>query len=155
MHKYVRAVSTIAILLASASMLVAQVPEANPFTGTWKLNIAKSEYKPGPAPNSQTVTIAPDGKTTIEEVLSDGTSRTWSFTPSGDSAVPIQGLENSTVITKRTGNVVEYTWNFNGVNLKGRSVLSSNGKTATYTASGTNKEGHPVHNVQLYHRQPS
>jgi hypothetical protein len=55
--------------------------------------------------------------------------------------VPIQGTENSTVVTKGTGNVLDYTWNFNRANLEGRSVLSSNGETATYTLTGTDKEG--------------
>jgi hypothetical protein len=141
-----------AILCGCAAELAAQNTDPDPFIGTWKLNLAKSKYDPGPAPKSQTVTIAPDGKLTVQEVLSDGASRTWFFTPSGDSAVPIQGLDNSTVIFKRTGNVAELIWNFDGVKLKGRSVLSRNGKTVTYTASGTDKDGHPIHNVQLYGR---
>jgi hypothetical protein len=144
------------LLFASAMILVAQqASEANPFAGTWKLNVAKSKFKPGPAPKSTTVTIAQDGKTTVEEVSADGKNTSWSFTPSGDSAVPIQGLDNSTVIAKRTGNVEELTWNFDGVKVKGRSVVSSNGKTVTYTATGTDKEGHPLHNIELFERQSS
>jgi hypothetical protein len=59
------------------------------------------------------------------------------------------GVDNATVIAKRTGNVEELTWNFDGENVKGRSVVSPNGKTATYTATGTEK-GHPLHNVELF-----
>jgi hypothetical protein len=88
-------------------------------------------------------------------VSADGKSSNWSFAPSGDGkSVPIEGLENSTVSEKRTGNVVEHDWKMNGEKLKGRGVLSSNGKTVTYTQNGTDKEGHPVHNVRVYDRQP-
>src|SRR5688572_7394981 len=34
----------------------------DPRTGTWILNVAKSTYKPGPAPKSQTVRIEPSGQ---------------------------------------------------------------------------------------------
>lgn len=144
------AISAIAIVSACATRLAAQATEAGPFTGTWKLNIAKSKFNPGPAPKSQTVTIAPDGKISVEGIESDGKSTSWSFTPSGDTAVPVEGLENTTVIEKRTGNVLEFTWN--GGKVKGRSVLSNHGKTATYTQTGTDKDGHPIHNVQIYDR---
>lgn len=156
MIKYVRISSLIAIAFASATLVAAQATQADPFAGTWKLNLAKSKFNPGPAPKSETVTIAPDGKTTVEGTAPDGaTPSSWSFTPSGDAAVPIQGLDNSTVIAKRTGKISEDTWNFDGASLKGRAVLSSNGKKITYTQTGTDKQGHPIHNVRVYDRASS
>jgi hypothetical protein len=155
MNKYVRVSSLITILFASATLVAAQASQADPFAGTWKLNLAKSKFKPGPAPKSETVTIAPDGKTTVEGETPDGKTASWSFTPSGDAAVSIQGLENSTVICKRTGNVAEDTWNFDGATLKARAMLSSNGKTITYTQTGTDKQGRAIHNVRVYDRASS
>lgn len=152
MSKYARAISVVAIFSACATILAAQAAETNPFVGTWKLNVAKSTFSPGPAPKSQTVTIAPEGKYTINEVLADGTSRNWSFTPSAGGVVAIDGLENSTVSLKRTGNVEELDWSFNGAKTKGRSVLSNNRKTVKYTATGTDKDGHPIHNVSIFER---
>src|SRR5438105_2864171 len=35
---------------------------ADPFMGTWKLNLAKSSYKPGPAPRSVVFTVEPAGQ---------------------------------------------------------------------------------------------
>ena len=32
-----------------------------PFVGTWKLNVAKSKYNPGPPPKSQTYQFEPSG----------------------------------------------------------------------------------------------
>jgi hypothetical protein len=34
----------------------------DPVVGTWKLDVAKSTYKPGPAPKSTTVVVEPAGK---------------------------------------------------------------------------------------------
>lgn len=52
----------------------AQAPD--PFAGTWKLDVAKSTYKPGPAPKSLTVTIEAAGKAfkvAADGVAGDGT----------------------------------------------------------------------------------
>jgi hypothetical protein len=38
----------------------AQTAQNDRFVGTWKLNVAKSKFSPGPPPKSATVTIAPD-----------------------------------------------------------------------------------------------
>src|ERR1700720_3757281 len=46
------------ILLAAAVTLSA----ADPFMGTWNVNMAKSKYSPGPAPKSSTVRYRRDGK---------------------------------------------------------------------------------------------
>jgi hypothetical protein len=156
MRTHARVIPAIAIFFASATILAAQAMESGPFVGTWKLNLAKSKFKPGPAPKSQTVTIAPKGEFTVQEVLSEGTSRTWSFTPSGDSAVPVEGLENTTVLHKRSGHVTEDSWNSkDGAKSKGRGVLSRDGNTVTYTQTGTDKDGRPFHNVTVYERVPS
>ena len=52
------------IALAATCALVlgvgAQAPD--PLVGTWKLDVAKSTYKPGPAPKSATVVIDAAGK---------------------------------------------------------------------------------------------
>jgi len=153
MRKYAYGISLLAILFASATVLVAQTDQANPFTGTWKLNVAKSKFSPGPAPKSQTVTIAPDGKVSIDEVDGEGKTINWSYTPSGDTAVPIEGMENSTVIEKRSGNTVDHTWKFNGGNETGHGVVSKNGKTMKYTLTGTNSQGQKVHEVAIFEKQ--
>ena len=50
------AVCAVALSVSST----AQAPD--PFVGTWKLDVAKSTYKPGPAPKSLTVVIEAAGK---------------------------------------------------------------------------------------------
>jgi len=46
-----------ALVLLSVLALTAVVIAADNNVGTWKLNLAKSAYRPGPAPKSQTLTI--------------------------------------------------------------------------------------------------
>jgi hypothetical protein len=48
---------------------------ADPVIGTWKLNLAKSTFSPGPAPKSQTRTYADSAqgtKLTIKTTAADG-----------------------------------------------------------------------------------
>ena len=43
---------TITLILAMLSISVALRAADDPFVGTWKLNLAKSKYNPGPPPKS-------------------------------------------------------------------------------------------------------
>lgn len=153
MKKYLCVASLASVALASAVLLAAQADQNTPFVGTWKLNVAKSKFSPGPAPKSVTVTIAADGKVSVEEVSAEDKSLTWSYTYSADAAAPIEGMENSTVVEKRSGNTVDHDWKFGDTNMKGHGVLSKNGKTMTYTMTGTDAQGRAIHNVEIYNRQ--
>ncbi len=153
MRKCVYGISIAAVVLASAALLAAQTDQNSPFTGTWKLNVSKSKFSPGPAPKSETVIIAPDGKVSVEEVDAEDKTVNWSFTPSGDTAVPIEGLENATVVSKTSGNMVDHTWKIGSGNETGHGVISKNGKTMKYTMTGTNAQGQRVHNVGIYEKQ--
>ncbi|MBV9158831.1 MAG: hypothetical protein JO097_21405 [Acidobacteriaceae bacterium] len=122
--------------------------------GVWKLNVSKSEFTPGPPPTSATVTIGKDRKISVEEERTDGQKTNYSFTPSEGVAVPITGMENSTLLEKRIDpHTVEHTWNMNGMALNGRGVISDDGKTMTYTLTGTTPDGTAIHNVEIYEKQ--
>ena len=47
-------------IVVGAGVLIAAVlataQSKDPFVGTWRLNVAKSKYSPGPPPKSQTTT---------------------------------------------------------------------------------------------------
>ena len=60
----------------------------DPFNGTWKLNVAKSKYVPGPGPQSLTTTVKVEGDThnvKSEGKTSDGTTIETSFGSSGNA----------------------------------------------------------------------
>ncbi|HEY3458246.1 MAG TPA: hypothetical protein VGK64_26940 [Bryobacteraceae bacterium] len=152
MRKCAYAIWLAAALLASV-VLAAQGEQNSPFTGTWKLNVAKSKISPGPAPKSETVTIAPDRKVSVETVDADGKTINWSYNPAENTAVPIDGMENSTVVEKLSGNTVDHTWKMGNGTETGHGVVSKNGKTMKYTLTGTNSQGQKVHGVYIFEKQ--
>jgi len=90
--KRILAFAAVAIFVsATASRMLAQ----NPALGTWKLNVAKSKYSPGPAPKSMTRTVESAGdkvKYTFEGVAADRSKIAYTFTVAFDGKdYPISG----------------------------------------------------------------
>ncbi|MCU1244029.1 MAG: hypothetical protein JWO71_4755 [Candidatus Acidoferrum typicum] len=90
--KHILAFAVMATLFAAtASSVLAQTPAL----GTWKLNVAKSKYSPGPAPKSMTRTVESAGdkvKYTFEGVAADGSKIAYTFTVAFDGRdYPING----------------------------------------------------------------
>ncbi len=153
MRRYVYRMSLAAALLGSAVLLAAQADQNNPFIGTWKLNVSKSKISPGPAPKSETVRIEPDRKVSVETVGADDKTINWSYMPAENTAVPIEGMENCTVMEKTSGNTVDHTWKMGNGNETGHGVVSKNGKTMKYTMTGTNAQGQREDNVYIFEKQ--
>ena len=148
-----------AFAAALAGAVLAQAPD--PQVGTWKLNLAKSKYSPGPAPTSATTQIEAAGagtKVIVDQSPADGVIRHWEFTANYDGKdVPVTGnnpdadmiartrVDASTVksISKKGGNVTTTQ----------TSAVSSDGKTRTVTTTGTNGAGQTVNNVAVYDKQ--
>ena len=151
-----RRTSLIFLALLIPAALVSQTASKNLAVGTWKLNTAKSKYDPGPVPKSATVTIGEDNKIQFSEETADAKSTSWSVVPTADGTpAPIVGAgENSTLVEKRIdGRHVEHTWKIGSGTQTGKSVLSKDGKTMTYTLTGTGGDGKPVHNVEIFEKQ--
>jgi len=67
-------VGTLAVVLG-VNVTNVSAQASDPRVGTWKLNVAKSKYNPGPAPQSQTLKVEASGKgekVTSEVVGADG-----------------------------------------------------------------------------------
>jgi biopolymer transport protein ExbD len=144
----------ILVALTLPAALVSQTSPSDPAIGTWKLNVAKSKFKPGPPPKSITVTIANDGKVTVNQTSAEGKDTNFSFTPSEGKPVTIEGLDGTTVSQKRIDDrVSEYTWTTANTSMHGRAVISANGKIMKYTVTGTRPDGKAVHNSELYEKQ--
>lgn len=152
------AVFGIAAICAVALNTVTRA-QTDPFAGTWKLDVAKSTYKPGPAPKSASVAIEPVGKglkVAVESVTADGPMK-WGYTNAGDGKEsPVTGNPaydtvvvtrttpaESTVVYKKAGKTV--------VTLK--ASVAKDGKTMTTTAEGTDAKGQAMHNVAVYTKQ--
>ena len=148
------------VLITGVVSLSAQA--SDPRIGTWKLNVAKSKYSPGPAPQSLTMKVEAAGlgeKVTAEFVSADGTRVTTGYTANFDGKdYPLTGSPiadtvslkrvnaRTTIYTdKKRGKVVQtltLTW-----------TVSQDGKTMTVTAKGTNAQGQAVNNMALFEKQ--
>ena len=100
-----RVVVTLGVVLG-AGLGHVSAQASNPRLGTWKLNVEKSKYHPGPAPQSTTMKIEAAGegeKATTEGVNAAGTATRTEYTAQYDGKdSPITGSQNAdTVALKR------------------------------------------------------
>jgi len=139
--------------VALSAALAAQTSANDPTVGTWKLNVGKSKFHPGPAPKNVTVTIAQDGKVSVNETTAEGKDISFSFTPTEGSAVPIDGMDGTTISQRRVDDhTFEHTWTTGAMTMHGKGVVSADGKTMKYTLTGTRPDGKAVHNSELYEK---
>jgi hypothetical protein len=156
----VKKLLTMGIILTVVMLgLLVSVAAADQHTGTWKLNLAKSKYAAGQAPQALTLKIESDGDNF--KLSGDGTDSagkpmhveyTAKFdgkdypgaTPFGDS-VSLKRIDANTIesTNKKDGKVTVIV----------TSVVSKDGKTRTSTFKGKDSEGHEVNNVAVYDKQ--
>jgi hypothetical protein len=143
-------------ILAASGALSAQ---SDPSAGTWKLNVAKSKYSPGPMPKEQTVTIevvGDESKVTVKGTGADGSPVNISYSYKLDGKdYPMTGSQDfDSVALKRNGTTVEGVRKKAGKQVQTYSrAVSKDGKTMTVTVKGTNAKGQTIHNVSVYEKQ--
>ena len=132
----------------------------DPRMGTWKLDVAKSKFSPGPAPQGLTLKVEPSGqgeKATSEFVNADGTRTTTQYTANFDGKdYPLTGSQTAdTVSLKRIdARTTDRTDKKGGkVAQTLRRVVSQDGKTMTVTVKGTNAQGQAVNNIVVFQKQ--
>jgi hypothetical protein len=133
---------------------------ADPRVGTWKLNVAKSKYSPGPPPQSQTLKVEAAGKgekVISEQVTGDGKTIKTEYTANFDGKdSPITGALNSdTVALKRiNARTTDRTDKKDGkVTLRFHRVVAADGKTMTVTIKGKDAQGRDVNNTVVFEKQ--
>ena len=143
-------------LFGFAALLIA----ADPAIGTWKLNVAKSKYTPGPPPKNSTVTYeeTADGiKRTGESVDAEGKTTSFEYTAKYDGKdYPVTGsdLYDAIALKRINDQTTEATLKKSGkVVSNARRVISKDGKVMTLTITGTNPKGAKMHNVAVYEKQ--
>jgi len=133
----------------------------DPFVGTWKLNLEKSTYSPGPPPKSTTSIYEAAGKgykVSVKTEPASGPVQEWSYTSDFDGKdVPVSGASPNadTVAAKRID-----AYNLEVVNKKGgkvtttqKNVVAVDGKTRTVSTTGTDGAGRTVKSVAFYEKQ--
>lgn len=134
--------------------------QGDPAVGSWKLNVSKSTYSPGPAPKSQTVTItavANGIKVNAKGVDGDGKATSTEYTARYDGKdVPVlfNLVFDSTSLKRIDANTSELQRKKAGkVVQTARRVISADGRTMTITTTGLDEKGRTVHNVAVYDKQ--
>jgi hypothetical protein len=147
-------------LLLVALVLNVSAAPADEHSGTWKMNPAKSNYSPGPAPKSITVKIVSDVenmKLTSDGIDAAGKPTHVEYTAKFDGKdYPITGIPNAdTVALERldASTIRSTTKKGDQVVMTVTSVISKDGKTRTATFKGKNAEGLDVNNVVVYDKQ--
>lgn len=144
--------------VTSLASIAAQSPNAH--IGTWRLNVAKSTYSPGPAPQSQTITFeAWEGglKLTSDGVDAKGAKTHAEYAAKFDGKpYPFKGNPNAdmVIIKQVDSRTIETSWMLRGKpTLTLRSTVSADGKTRTSTQTGMNAGGQKVNSTVVYDRQ--
>ena len=131
--------------------------------GTWKLNVEKSKYTPGPLPFKSITVVreASDGavKVTVTGDRADGTAVNYSYTSKYDGTPATVTGTGSPYDTTSTKRVNASTLTSERKNTGGsyhatvRTVVSKDGKTMTQTAKGTGTDGKPSTSTLVLEKQ--
>ena len=149
-----------ALGLAAAALPQLAFAQSSPQIGTWKLNLQKSEFIPGPAPRSRTLNIALDGQNVIDTVQTidaqgnastsvvmhvyDGKPHPATGFPDFDATVITQVDANSLIASRlKAGKLVQI----------GTFVISQDGKAVTVSITGIDVNGRPVKSTSVYDKQ--
>jgi hypothetical protein len=150
----------LALVVLSVPALSAVTLGADNNVGTWKLNLAKSKYSPGPPPTSMTLKIEAweDGvKYSADGIGADGKPTHAEFAAKYDGKeYPFKGNPDAdTIIYKRIdANTVEGVSKKDGkTTLTVKIVVSKDGKTRTLTQTGKNAQGRDVKNTVVFDKQ--
>ena len=151
----------VCVITTFSSHAFAQGP--NPLIGTWKVNLAKSTFSPGPPPKSpatRTYTQNGDG---LKLVSSGGVNAAGSAQPNQSYAAHFDGKDYP-FVGSTTADTVMITMvgaSTLDVNLKkgGKAIntvrftVSKDGKTMTMSQGGTNAAGLPQSNFVVFDKQ--
>ena len=153
----------VAAMHATHALMTAQAPPpyvaaSDPAVGAWRLNLQKSKYYPGPAPQSEIRTYEPDGeflKCTIQRVDGKGRAETIAYKANYDNPYPVTGspdydaIKMTRVDDHTAESVLSHAGRVFGI---ARRVLAPDGKTMTITLR---REGEVLtNNVAFYERVP-
>jgi hypothetical protein len=147
---------TIILIMALATAALA----ADPFVGTWKLNLAKSKFAPGQAPKSEILKcIAQENglKGSFDTVDANGKASHTDFSAKYDwKDYPQPGDPNvdTTAFRKLNPYTLEVVDKKAGKEIaRYRSTVSTDGKTTAITGTVKDATGKEVTSISVYDKQ--
>jgi hypothetical protein len=152
------------VAVGTASVLTAQSAtprEPDQLVGAWRLDVAKSRYRPGPAPSSETRTYVREGENVlgvIERTFAGGRRERIEYTANYDREYPVTGTEDyDHVVLKRIDRYTSEAVLSHAGRVFGtaRRVIAADGKSMTITFRRDSETGVSVLNVAYYERLPN
>lgn len=147
-------------LAALLLCLAVGVWAADPWLGTWTLNVAKSKFNPGPPPKSRVRTVEMIGdqvKTTTVTVNAEGqTTKTVWIGKKDGKEYPVEGSQSKLMVSVRkiSPTVEESVARVDGKPYyTSRAVLSKDGRTVTTTVKGQSRDGKPFENINILEKK--
>jgi hypothetical protein len=133
---------------------------ADSVVGTWKLNLAKSTFSPGPGPQSQTrmyIETAQGVTLSVRTTAANGKETTATLTFKDDGkpyAVSGNPDYDMVAVTRVDALTVHSTQTKAGATVgSGVRTVSKDGKTLTFAQKGTHAGGAKYDDVLVYDRQ--
>ena len=153
-------VAVVCAVVCAGLMFSAAAKAADPQTGTWKLNAAKSLYSPGPAPKSILLTVWAEEKSVkihSEGIDGEGKATKVDFTANFDGKdYPATGIAAGDMVSveRVDANILRVTMKKGGqAVMTVTSVVSADGKMRTSTFVGKDNAGHDVKNIAVYDKE--
>ena len=135
-----------------------ETAEAPPqLIGTWRLNVAKSKYSPGPPMRSEmrVYTRSAEGvKGVVSRVYADGRAERFEYMANFGKDIMVTGIPDYDSVTLRkvddltSDAVLSHAGNVYGV---ARRTIAADGRTMTITFDRKSQESR-VHNVAFYEK---
>jgi hypothetical protein len=151
------------IAVGTGEVLTAQSTSPNEpdqLVGAWRLDVAKSRYRPGPAPISETRTYVRTGENVLGVILrefANGRRERIEYTANYDREYPVTGTDDyDMVVLKRIDRstseaVLSHAGRVFGT---ARRVIAADGKSMTITFRRDSETGVSVLNSAYYDRLP-
>jgi hypothetical protein len=143
------------LAIGSGTALAADAVE-----GSWKLNLSKSTFSPGPAPKSQSRTYVESAqgmKVTVKTTAADGKESTTTivFKDDGKSYPATGNPDFDAISAKRVDALTLNSTQTKAGATVGTAVrsVSKDGKTLTFTQKGTHANGEKFDDVSVYDKQ--
>ena len=155
-----RRLAVVSIFAIAASLSPLAGAQSDAGLGTWKLNVAKSKFNPGPPPKAVTITFEQAGKGVksgqqVTNAAGEKVSVSYTAEYNGKD-YPITGSPSADTVALKfgSGNTVQR------VDKKGGKVVATfmrtvatDGKTMTVTQKGTSADGKPIDNLMIFEKQ--
>ena len=151
------------VAVGTSPVLTAQSPsskEPDQLVGAWQLVVAKSRYRPGPAPSSEMRTYVRKGEDVlgvIQRAFPDGRRVRIEYTANYDREYPVTGTEEyDHVVLKRIDRYTSEAVLSHAGRVFGtaRRVIAADGKSMTITFRRDSETGVSVLNVAYYDKLP-